>query len=108
MQILTEIIELSNGIVDTLEESGFFEKSLFVEKLPLKIKLQEKMQRKWEEQNEMLLTDDEFIKICNEVKDDSISSVLGDLVEKGAVNMSISDDGEIIYSANKNFDINEF
>ena len=49
MQILTEIIELSNEIVDTLEQTGFFEQTPFVERLPLKIKLQEKMQRKWEQ-----------------------------------------------------------
>lgn len=107
MQILTEIIELSNEIVDTLEQTGFFEETPFVERLPLKIKLQEKMQRKWEQENEMMLTDAEFIEVCNEVNGEAIAKTIGDLVQKGAVNMGINEDGEIVYSANKNFDINE-
>ena len=107
MQILTEIIELSNEIVDTLEQTGFFDETPFVERLPLKIKLQEKMQRKWEQENEMMLTDVEFIDVCNEVNGDAIAKTIGDLVEKGAVNMSIGSDGEIRYSTNKDFDTNE-
>lgn len=107
MQILTEIIELSNEIVDTLEQTGFFEETPFVERLPLKIKLQEKMQRKWEQENEMMLTDSEFIDVCNEVNGEAVAKTLSDLVEKGAINMSIGSDGEIRYSTNKDFDTNE-
>ena len=54
MDILTEIIEVSNGIINTLEETGFFNEHLFVEPLPLKRRLQITMQRKWEQENEML------------------------------------------------------
>ena len=37
----------------------------------------------------------------------SIAKTIGDLVEKGAVNVSINDKGEIIYSANKEFNTDE-
>jgi hypothetical protein len=107
MQILTEIIEISNQIVDTLDENGFFDEHIFVERLPLKIALQEKMQRKWEQENEMILTDSEFLQVCNEVNGNSIAKTIADLVEKGAVNVSVNENGEIIYSANKEFNTDE-
>jgi hypothetical protein len=107
MQILTEIIEISNQMVDTLDENGFFYEHIFLERLPLKIALQEKMQRKWEQENEMILTDGEFLQVCNEVNADSIAKTIADLVEKGAVNVSINESGEIIYSANKEFNTDE-
>ena len=107
MQILTEIIEISNQMVDTLDENGFFYEHIFLERLPLKIALQEKMQRKWEQENEMILTDGEFLQVCNEVNADSIAKTIADLVEKGAVNVSINESGEIIYSANKAFNTDE-
>ncbi len=107
MQILTEIIEISNQIVDTLDENGFFDEHIFVERLPLKIALQEKMQRKWEQENEMILTDGEFLQVCNEVNGNSIAKTIADLVEKEAVNVSVNEKGEIIYSANKEFNTDE-
>jgi hypothetical protein len=107
MQILTEIIEISNQIVDTLDENGFFDEHIFVERLPLKIALQEKMQRKWEQENEMILSDSEFLQVCNEVNGNSIAKTIADLVEKGAVNVSVNENGEIIYSANKEFNTDE-
>jgi hypothetical protein len=107
MQILTEIIEISNQMVDTLDENGFFYEHIFLERVPLKIALQEKMQRKWEQENEMILTDGEFLQVCNEVNADSIAKTIADLVEKGAVNVSINESGEIIYSANKAFNTDE-
>ena len=94
-------------MVDTLDENGFFYEHIFLERLPLKIALQEKMQRKWEQENEMILTDGEFLQVCNEVNADSIAKTIADLVEKGAVNVSINESGEIIYSANKEFNTDE-
>ena len=68
MDILSEIIEISNEIINTLEDNGFFEENIFIDSLPLKRALQIRMQRKWEQENEMILTDDEFIEVCEEVK----------------------------------------
>jgi hypothetical protein len=109
MEILSEIIEISNQIIDTIDEQGFFndKETPFVERLPLKKMLQNKMQRKWEEENEMLLTESEFIECVNLVASDSISNTLESLVDKGALNMGIDTDGEIVYSANKDFDLND-
>lgn len=103
MDILSEIIEVSNQIVDTLEETEFFEENLFIDRIPLKRALQIAMQRKWEQTEEMMLTDDEFLEVCNEVNANSIGKTIEDLVDKGALNMSIAEDGEILYSANKDY-----
>ena len=54
---------------------------------------------------EMLLTDSEFIESCNEVMHDSLTDTLGDLLDKEAIEMSVGEDGEIYYSANPDFDI---
>ena len=109
MQILSEIVEISNEIIDSLDEQGFFDEiqNPFVERLPLKRFLQNKMQRKWEEQNEMLLTEDEFIECVQSIQKDSISNALESLVDRGALNMGVSTDGEIVYSANKDFDLDK-
>lgn len=107
MDILSEIIEVSNEIVDTLEENEFFEENLFIDRIPLKRALQIAMQRKWEQTEEMLLTDDEFLEVCNEVNTLCIGKTIENLVDKGALDMSIAEDGEILYSANKDFNFDE-
>lgn len=107
MDILSEIIEISNQIIDTLEDSSFFEENIFIDSLPLKRALQIRMQRKWEQENEMILTDDEFIEICDEVKNMGIVQTIEDLVDKGALNMSIDKSGQILYSANKDFNFEQ-
>ena len=100
-----EVVELANGIIDTLRENKFFEETPFVGEPELLQKLKEKMQHKWETKNEMLLTDSEFIETCNEVMHVSLTDTLGDLLDKEAIQMSIGGDGEIYYSANPDFDI---
>jgi hypothetical protein len=107
MHILTEIIEVSNSIIDTLDDTGFFNEHVFVEKIPLKLKLQETMQRKWEQENQMLLTDKEFLKVCDEVMHEALGETLGGLVDKEALEMSIDENGEINYSVNPNFNIDK-
>lgn len=107
MDILSEIIEVSHNMVDTLDEDGFFENNPFIERLPLKRKLQEAMQRKWEQEEEIHLTDTECENVIKEVMEECVSTTIEDLVNKGALDMSVNADGEILYSANKdfNFDI---
>ena len=107
MDILTEIIEVSDSIIGTLKETGFFDEHVFIDEIPLKRRLQENMQRKWEQEGQMLLTDKEFIEICNEVSGEAIGETLGNLVEKEALEMSIDENGEINYSANPNFNIDK-
>jgi len=107
MDILSEIIEVSDEIISVLSESEFFEENPFVDELPLKQALQIAMQRKWEEENEMVLSDTEFIDVLKKVHEQGIAESIESLVDKGALNMSIGGDGEIYYSSNPNFDINE-
>jgi hypothetical protein len=103
MDILNEIIEVSNQIIDTLDEHEFFEENVFIERLQLKRNFQITMQRKWEQENNMFLTDAEFLKVCNETMEVTINNTIMDLVDKGALDMSVNEDGEILYSNNKNF-----
>ena len=107
MDILSEIIEVSEQIVSTLEETEFFEEHQFIDRLPLKRALQIAMQRKWEQEDDMLLTDNEFLDVCNSVSNSGIAETIENLVDKGALNMSVNKDGEILYSANKNFNWDE-
>lgn len=103
MDILSEIIEVSNQIIDTLEENDFFIENPFIEQIPLRRALQIRMQQKWEQEEEMFLTDSEFLDVCQNVSNNEIANTIESLVDKGALNMSVNEDGEILYSANKDF-----
>jgi hypothetical protein len=61
------------------------------------------MQKKWEQENDMFLNDEEFLEVCQSVSNKSIGKTIENLVDRGALNMSINEDGEILYSANKDF-----
>jgi hypothetical protein len=108
MDILSEIIEVSNQIIDTLEEGGFFEENPFIEQIPLKRELQIKMQQKWEQEGEIFLTDEQFLQVCQSVSNNEIGKTIEDLVDKGALNMSVNEDGEILYSANKDYKFEDY
>lgn len=103
MDILSEIIEVSNQIIDTLEENDFFIENPFIDPQPLRRALQIRMQRKWEQEEEMFLNDKEFLEVCQTVSNNEIANTIETLVDKGALNMSVNEDGEILYSANKDF-----
>ena len=103
MDILNEIIEVSNQIIDTLEENDFFIENPFIEQIPLKRALQIKMQRKWEQEEEMFLNDEEFLEVCQTVSNNEMANTIKTLGDKGALNMSVNKYGEILYSANKDY-----
>ena len=65
------------------------------------------MQRRWEELDDYHLSWDEVEGVMQDVLNDSVSNTLEDLVDKGAINMSISEEGDILYSANKDFNFDE-
>ena len=104
MDILSEIIEVSNQIMDSLEENDFFLENPFLEQIPLKRALQIRMQQKWEQEDDMFLTDAEFLDVCQSVSNNEIANTIESLVDKGALNMSVNEDGEILYSANKDYE----
>jgi hypothetical protein len=103
MDILSEIIEVSNQIIETLDENDFFIENPFIEQIPLKRALQIRMQQKWEQEEEIFLSDDEFLEVCQKVSNNEIANTIEALVDKGALNMSVNEDGEILYSANKDY-----
>jgi hypothetical protein len=98
MNILTEIIEVSDEIIDTLKEENFFEETPFINELALKRELQKHMQYNWEQTNSMKLSDEQFIEIVNDLIAGSVSSGLSDLIESGHVQTAVNPDGEIVYS----------
>lgn len=103
MNILSEIIEVSEQIVSSLEENNFFLENQFIEQHLLRRALQIRMQRKWEQEDDMLLSESEFLDVCHKVSNEEIGKTIETLVDKGAINMAINRDGEILYSANKDF-----
>lgn len=107
MEMLTEVIEVSHQIIKLLQENGFFEENPFVDIHDLTRDLQWRMQRKWEEENDMFLTDKEFLEVCNKVNENGISETLEGLVQKGALNMSVGQAGDILYSRNPDFDMED-
>jgi hypothetical protein len=104
MDILSEIIEVSNQIMDSLEENDFFLENPFLEQIALKRALQIRMQQKWEQEEEIHLSDEEFLDVCQSVSNNEIANTIESLVDKGALNMSVNEDGEIVYSANKDYE----
>lgn len=107
MQILPEIIETSDRMVDVLEQNEFFSDNPMLDSAGLKYALQVAMQRKWEQTEEMILSDKEFLDICNEEAQRNITETLESLLDKGAIEMGIGEDGEIRYSPKPGFDLNK-
>ena len=98
MDILTEIIEVSDEIIDTLKEENFFEETPFIDELELKRAIQMQMQYNWEQNNSMYLNDEQFLEIVNGLITDGVSNGLSDLIESGHVQSAVNPDGEIVYS----------
>lgn len=107
MSFNRDVVRIADGIIGTLKESEFFEEHPFVGEVELSQRLKEKMQDKWETENEMLLTDAEFVETCNEVMHESLNETIGTLLDKGALDMSIGKGGDIYYSANPDFNIDK-
>ena len=106
MDILTEIIETSDNMVEVLKEDGFFDEQLLIHPSDLRVALQNKMQRKWEQENDMYLNDTEFLDVCNELLSENISKGLSDLIDSGHVEVAVDPNGELVYSTtDKPFDL---
>lgn len=98
MDILTEIIEVSDEIITTLKEENFFVETPFINELELKREIQKQMQYNWEQTERMYLNDEQFLQIVNDLIADGISNGLSDLIESGHVQAAVNPDGEIVYS----------
>jgi hypothetical protein len=98
MDILTEIIEVSDEIIDTLREENFFVETPFISELGLKRELQKHMQYNWEQTNSMQLSDEQFMEIVNDLIAEGVSNGLSDLIESGHVQAGVNPNGEIVYS----------
>lgn len=98
MNILTEIIEKSYEIVDTLNRTNFFEDYPFVDENVFKYRLQMTMQRKWEELDNMHLNPEEFITLIRAVSSDGISETINRMCEKGLLRMAINPKGGLVYT----------
>jgi hypothetical protein len=105
MDILPEIVEATNRLIDALDENGVFKNNPFLERLPLKRKLQNLMQRRWEEFDDYRMSWDEVENVMKEIVNDSVGESIEHLLDKGVLDMSINKKGDILYSINKNFDI---
>jgi uncharacterized protein YjgD (DUF1641 family) len=98
MDILTEIIEVSDEMIDALKEENFFEETPFIDELKLKRAIQIQMQYNWEQTDNMYLNDEQFFQIVTDLMSDGISNGLSDLIESGHVQAAVNPNGEIVYS----------
>jgi hypothetical protein len=98
MNILTEIIEASDEMVDALSIEGFFNEQSFIKPSDLRNELQIQMQRNWEQDDFLGLSDTQFEDICKMIVQDRIGIALSDLVQEGYVQSAVNPDGEIVYS----------
>ncbi len=98
MNILTEIIEVSDAIIDTLKEENFFVETPFINEVSLKREIQKQMQYNWEQTENMYLNDEQFLEIVNGLITEGVSNGLSDLIESGHVQSAVNPDGEIVYS----------
>jgi hypothetical protein len=98
MNILTEIIEVSDEIIATLNEEKFFEETPFIHPLALKLEIQKQMQYNWEQTESMYLNDNQFLQIVKDLIAEGVSNGLSNLIESGHVQSAVNPDGEIVYS----------
>lgn len=102
MEILKEIKEVSEQIIETLHETEFFSEYVFISEETLRIHLEMEMQKKWEETDEtFMLSDVEFLKICEDITKMSIDETLTEMVLANKLNMGVNEEGQIVYSINK-------
>ena len=104
MQILTEIVDSSHELLNELKEIEFFKSNPFIDETAFLNIIQIEMQRKWEMEGDMELTDDEIISITNSIIMTEISDTLSVMVDTGDVKMSINNGGEFVYQLNNNKD----
>ena len=98
MNILTEIIEVSDEIITTLKEENFFIETPFINELELKREIQKQMQYNWEQTERMYLNDAQFLQIVNDLISEGVSNGLSNLIESGHVQAGVNPNGEIVYS----------
>ena len=98
MNILTEIIEVSDEIITTLKEENFFVETPFINELELKREIQKQMQYNWEQTERMYLNDEQFLQIVNDLISEGVSNGLSNLIESGHVQAGVNPNGEIVYS----------
>lgn len=102
-----KIVKIATDMISSLKESNFFEENLFVDESKLLQQLKERMQRKWQISGEMVLNENEFSEICLILMQESIQDTICGLVDKGAIQMSVGETGEIYYSANPDFELDK-
>lgn len=98
-----EALILANQMIESIKETDFLQTNVFVGENELREKLVKRISEKAEEFGEYRLSQEEFVSVVEEVHLEAINKTLIDLVEKGAVRMSVSENGEILYSRDKDF-----
>jgi hypothetical protein len=108
MDILSEIIETVDNMMDTLNESGFYEQYIFCDPFKLRRELEIQMQRNWEQLDDMYLSDKQFTEIVEKLTTEGIHKTFADMVMDGTIVMdSVNADGELLYKLNPEIDIDD-
>jgi hypothetical protein len=101
MDISNEIMETADSIMSRLEEYGFYEQHLYCDPFKLRTELELQMQFNFIQNDDMFITDEQFIAIVNKLTIDSIDNEISEMIIDGTIVMdSVDTNGEIVYKLN--------
>ena len=106
MNILTEIIEIADSIMTELENQNFFDQFVFCDPLDLRREMEIQMQRNWEQEGDIHMTDSQFVELVEKVTKLGIEGTVNKAFEDGLIVMdSIDKNGEVLYKLNPDIKI---
>lgn len=101
MDISNDIMETADNILSRLEKNGFYEQHLYCDPFKLRTELELQMQLNFVENEDIYITDEQFIAIVNKLTIDSIDNEISEMIIDGTIVMdSVDSNGEIVYKLN--------
>lgn len=101
MDISNDIMETADNIMSRLEKNGFYEQHLYCNPFKLRTELELQMQLNFIQNEDIFITDAQFIAIVNKLTIDSIDNEISEMIIDGTIVMdSVDSNGEIVYRLN--------
>lgn len=93
-------------LIQSLALTSFFEDYPFLEKEALDAAIDKRLDEKIEARLPPFITDLEFFELCDMISKKQHQKTLVEMFLNGALNLSINEDGQFSYSANKYYKVN--
>jgi hypothetical protein len=101
MDISNEIMETADNIMGRLQEHGFYEQHLYCDPFKLRTELELQMQFNFIQNDDIFITDEQFIAIIDKLTIESIDNEISEMIIDGTITMdSVDTNGEIVYKLN--------